>query len=535
MRVLLIGGTGVFGSRLARLLVRDGHSVTLAGRGLAAAQSLARELGCSAVQIDRNGDLQALAGHDVVVDAAGPFHSYGADPYRLVRAAIMAGVHYLDLCENAAFCAGITALDAEARAAGICVVSGLSSVPALSSAAVRALCEDDTPRVIETAILPGNRSPRGLSVMASILSQAGRPMRVWRGGAWVQTTGWSCPRRYALPDGLTRQGWQIEVPDLTLFPAHFGAETVLFRAGLELAVMRYGLWAFAQLRRRVPIPISRGVLLAFKWAADLLSPFGSGRGGMSVMVVVGQERRFWRLLVKDGDGSFIPAVAARALLRRATLPIGACPALEVITLSEAEAAMADLNVTSERVREVLDPIFPRVLGKDFSALPEPIRATHLTADVSRWQGQANIRRGTSIWSRLLGWMFGFPAAGKAVPVEVTKTVTARGETWLRRFGNRRFHSHLAATRRGMSESFGPFVFRLGLHVNEGTLHYPVIAGRFGPLPLARWFLPASKAREYIHDGRFHFDVELRAPITRSLLVHYQGSLAKAVPDPKPAP
>lgn len=292
MKVLILGGTGVFGSRLARLLVRDGHSVTLVGRNLAAARSLAQELGCAAVQMDRKGDLQALAGHQVVIDAAGPFHSYGADPYRLARAAIAEGVHYLDLSDNAEFCPGTTALDAEARTAKLCVISGLSSVPALSSAAVRALTKEDTPRVIDTAILPGNRSPRGLSVMASNLSQSGRPMQVWRGDAWMRATGWSDPRRYRLRGGVTRQGWQIEVPDLVLFPAHFGAETVLFRAGLELAVMRYGLWAFTRLRRWFPIPINRPVLLAFKWAADLHSPYGSGRGGMSVMVIVGRERRF---------------------------------------------------------------------------------------------------------------------------------------------------------------------------------------------------------------------------------------------------
>ncbi|MFV0409912.1 MAG: hypothetical protein ACK5LJ_09515 [Paracoccus sp. (in: a-proteobacteria)] len=83
----------------------------------------------------------------MVVDAARPFHAYGDDPYRLARTAIAAGLHYLDLSDNAAFRAGITALDAQTRAAGCCVISGLSSVPALSSAAVRALAGSERPRV----------------------------------------------------------------------------------------------------------------------------------------------------------------------------------------------------------------------------------------------------------------------------------------------------------------------------------------------------------------------------------------------------
>lgn len=428
MKVLVLGGYGVFGERLSRLLMRDGHAVTIAGRDAAKPQALAVVLGCGWLRMDRNGDLHALAGHEVVVDAAGPFHAYGEEPYRLPRAAIAAGVHYLDLADNTRFCAGISSLDAEARAAGCCVISGLSSVPALSSAAVRALAGSDRPEVIDIAILPGNRSPRGLSVIASILSQVGQPMQVWRGGRWVAARGWSAPRSYRLPGGLTRQGWQIDVPDLTLFPAHFGARTVEFRAGLELAVMRYGLAAFAWLRRWLGIPVNPPVLRAFKLAADLLAPFGSGLGGMSVMVVTGQERRFWRLMAEEGDGPFIPAVATRALLRRSMLPIGAGPALEVITLAEAEAAMADLRVRTERVTEANMALFPRVLGPSFDTLPEPIKATHLTVDVSHWQGVASVQRGTGLWAGMLGRIFGFPPSGKDVPVAVTKTVTARGET-----------------------------------------------------------------------------------------------------------
>lgn len=50
MKVLLHGGTGVFGSRLARLLVRDGHQVTIAGRNLGSARALAATCkGCAAM------------------------------------------------------------------------------------------------------------------------------------------------------------------------------------------------------------------------------------------------------------------------------------------------------------------------------------------------------------------------------------------------------------------------------------------------------------------------------------------------------
>ncbi|MFV0409911.1 MAG: NAD-dependent epimerase/dehydratase family protein [Paracoccus sp. (in: a-proteobacteria)] len=42
MKVLVIGGYGVFGSRLARLLLRDGHRVTIAGRDIGAGHASRR-------------------------------------------------------------------------------------------------------------------------------------------------------------------------------------------------------------------------------------------------------------------------------------------------------------------------------------------------------------------------------------------------------------------------------------------------------------------------------------------------------------
>ncbi|MQQ09678.1 DUF4166 domain-containing protein [Epibacterium sp. SM1979] len=532
MKVLVIGGAGVFGSRLARLLVRDGHSVTLGGRNLAKAQELATELDCAAAALDLGGDLSGVAEFDVVVDAAGPYHAYGDDPYRLAKTAIRAGVHYLDFSDNAPFSQGIAQLDQDARRAGVCVLSGMSSVPALSCAVVRSLIGDAVPDHIDVAILPGNRSPRGLSVMASILTQVGRPMQVFRGGRWSSVFGWSEPKCYDLPGGLQRQGWIIEVPDVALFPDHFGAKTVIFRAGLELWLMRYGLWLFGLLRRAIPVPITNGLLRGFKLAADLLAPFGSDQGGMSVTVRMGREQTWWRLRVEAGDGPFIPTISIRALLRRKTLPIGAGPALESITLAEAEAAMSDLNAQSERGKEPLHALFPRVLGKDFDALPPHVRATHETYDIGRWQGQASVRRGSSMWSKALTMLFQFPPATDRIAVEVTKTVTAHGETWERNFGGHRFRSHLKATPQGMTERFGPFTFCLGLKVEEGSLHFPVLSARLGPLPLPKWLLPVSIAREYEADDQFHFDVKLLAPITHRLLVHYRGQLSEAPPDPR---
>src|SRR5262245_9168071 len=141
MKVLILGGYGVFGGRLARLLVRDGVEIVIAGRDLAKAKAFAQEHGGEALLCDVHADLSPIlsTAPNVVVDAAGPFQSYGRDPYRLARFCIEHKIHYFDLSDDADFTVGISALNDAAIKAGCFVLSGVSSVPAISAAAVRAL------------------------------------------------------------------------------------------------------------------------------------------------------------------------------------------------------------------------------------------------------------------------------------------------------------------------------------------------------------------------------------------------------------
>lgn len=87
MKIVVLGGYGVFGTKLVDLLTRDGHDVIVAGRSLEKATAMAAQFGAGALAVDRAGDLSPLwaANPDAVVDAAGPFHAYGDDPYAFAR------------------------------------------------------------------------------------------------------------------------------------------------------------------------------------------------------------------------------------------------------------------------------------------------------------------------------------------------------------------------------------------------------------------------------------------------------------------
>src|SRR4051794_38478534 len=88
--ILLVGASGVFGSRLAeRLALEPGLAMTLAGRRRAPLEALSRRIGGGSVRtLDRDQiEPRDLAGYDLVIDAAGPFQGSAA---RLVEAAIEA-------------------------------------------------------------------------------------------------------------------------------------------------------------------------------------------------------------------------------------------------------------------------------------------------------------------------------------------------------------------------------------------------------------------------------------------------------------
>src|SRR5215813_4716826 len=108
LKILILGGYGTFGGRLAQLLADEGAvTLIIAGRSPAKARSFCKTLPSAAVLIphlfDRNGDLESqlnALSPDVVVDASGPFQSYGHDPYRVVKACLRLGISYLDLADG---------------------------------------------------------------------------------------------------------------------------------------------------------------------------------------------------------------------------------------------------------------------------------------------------------------------------------------------------------------------------------------------------------------------------------------------------
>jgi len=234
-------------------LAKDARfDVLVAGRSLEKAEMFCKIHGGTPALLDLNDeDIDArIAALNpcIVIDAAGPFQAYeDRTPYRLARAALACKAHYLDLSDDAEFTSGISTLNDHALEAECIVLSGVSSVPALSSSIVSALAKDMADiHTIESTILPGNKAPRGLSVIRAIVGQSGAPLKIWQDNQWTHEKGWSKRKTLNLsvpdtPPIKNRWASLIGAPDLALFPAYFKAGTVRFRAGLDLKLMHGGL------------------------------------------------------------------------------------------------------------------------------------------------------------------------------------------------------------------------------------------------------------------------------------------------------
>ena len=342
--VLVLGGYGNFGKRIARGLSGHGVPVIVAGRDLAKAEALAKALpGARAIRADITGDFAAILRTEkpaVVVHTCGPFQGAG---YDVARACLAKGIHYIDLADGRDFVRDFRTLDAEARAAGVTLVSGASTVPGLSSAVIEhmrpAFAKLDR---LDFGISPGQKTERGLATFQAILTYAGRRLRPFAGH--IDPVGWLDLHSEPYPVFGRRWLSACDIPDLDLLPERYGLTDIRFGAGIELAPLMFVMTALAWLvKMGLPLDLA-GHARLLKWATDLFNPFGGDTGGMHVRLA-GLDRdgrpltRTWYIVASQGDGPQIPCVPAIVLARRLYakdpgISAGAFPCVGLVSLED---------------------------------------------------------------------------------------------------------------------------------------------------------------------------------------------------------
>ena len=555
LTVLIVGGYGTFGGHIVELLENEPRLILyIAGRSLEQARAYCKSRDKAKARLvptifDRDGDLSAQLvplGPHILVDASGPFQTYGQGQYRVIEACIAQGIHYLDLADGSDFVAGVPAFDPAARGAGVFVLSGVSSFPVLTAAAVRRLSAGMA-RVtaIRGGIAPSPYAGVGTNVIRAIAGYAGQPCTLRRSGRPAVGHPFTEHMRFTIaPPGrvpLRNTMFSlVDVPDLRaladLWPE---ANCIWMGAGPVPELLHRALVALAWLVRlklvRSLLPLAPLMHLASSRLA-----WGEHRSGMfveveGVLASGTQTRRSWHLLAEGDDGPLIPSMAVEAVARKVLeghpLLAGARAAVRDLELDDYEKLFASRTIQSgTRNTEDDGPsLYARLLGAAWQNLPAEIRDMHDVDNTASAEGRASVQRGTGRLARLVAAIVGFPLATADTPVSVQFNAIGEAETWTRTFGSESFSSCQFAGRgrseRLLCERFGPLTFAMALVPEEARLRLVLRRWSAFGVPLPMWLCPHTKSYESAEDGRFAFHVEISHPLT-GLIVRYRGWLVR---------
>lgn len=365
--VLVLGGYGFFGARISAALAGNPNvRLLVAGRDISRAKDTASALQLPenhAIRLDATSrDLSAVLrslGVNTLVHTAGPFQ---AQDYKVALDAIDAQANYIDLADGRSFVSGIDALDDAARRNDVVVVSGASSVPALSSAVVdQYLPAFERLDSIRLGIGSGARAP-GLATVQGVFGYCGKPIRRLENGTWVETYGWLDLIRYPFPQPVGRRFLgSCDVPDLELFPKRYGsARTVTFHGGFASDAGHLFVWMMSALVRAGVLstiaPLARPLNRLSRW----MEPMVSDKGAMFVELegIDGDGRaakRLWHILAAQNHGPYIPCAAAIAVAEKLAAGValrkGAQPCMGMLTVEECLAPLKALDI-----RVLADPV-----------------------------------------------------------------------------------------------------------------------------------------------------------------------------------
>lgn len=373
--VVVLGGYGNFGKRIVEnLACIENITILIAGRTLSKSSALVESLKDTAsaslnplvIDIFAEDFKEQLAAISpfLVIHTSGPFQ--GQD-YRVPKACIECGAHYIDLADDRRFVCDIDELDIQAKEKGVLIVSGASSVPGLSSAVVDSYQNQFSAiESIALAIAPGNKAERGLATVEAILSYTGHPLNVFKEGRWQDAYGWMDSKVNDFGGFVGKRHLaNVDVPDLELFPKRYSvAQQVSFQAGLEIPLLHLTMVGMAYLSKIGLVknwaPLSKAIVST----SNMFLPFGSDQGAMEVRIC-GKDNHGnaklvkWTLYAPKGNGPYIPTLSTIILARKllsytsdqtnqgTKLEAGAKPCVGLLQLSDFSEYFDALELTFE--------------------------------------------------------------------------------------------------------------------------------------------------------------------------------------------
>lgn len=535
-KILVLGGYGVFGSRISeRLALIPDIKLVIAGRNSKKAKSfleILKNVECeiSTKEIDIHNlcksELEEL-GLFALINACGPYHE---QDYSVAEICIDLGIHYIDLSDNRAYVSGIRSLQVKATQASVIVISGASTVPALSSAVIDHFQHDfGCMDALDYGVTPGNQTDRGIGTVAAILSYVGKPFKTLVNGDWKQVHGWQDLHKTHYPVIGKRWMSNCDIPDLELFHERYSdLRTINFYAGLQLSLLHVGLWLVSWPCRWGWVkhldkyaPLMRKVSLWFY-------NFGSDAGGMHVKIS-GKNKggntfsREWYFLAKDGDGPYIPAtpsvILIRKLLNGSLNQTGAMPCMGLFTLNEFMKEISDLRIQSYTD----EPLYKRYLQERYDVLPPAVQRLHDYNHEITYNGECDVIRGGNLFCRFVATILSLPPNGQNYSLKVHFKKEGGAEHWTRYFGDQQFYSKQWDQAGILFEKINITTLAFKIDVSDQALNLALKQVYVLGLPIGWLFKPKVIARESERNGDFIVNVEVHLPLF-GLLIKYDGWL-----------
>ncbi|AFY37717.1 Saccharopine dehydrogenase [[Leptolyngbya] sp. PCC 7376] len=233
-KILILGGTGQIGQRVAADLAKQGSvSITVTGRraGSDPLSTSTPKVGFLQLDLGWQGKLrQAIADHDLVIHCAGPFHRRDG---RVLRACIAERTNYIDVSDHRCLYEKIKPLCAEAKAAGITAICNVGVFPGISNSMVRFGVEQlDKSEKIELYYGVAGSGGAGETVMTTTFLGLLEPFSVWQDGQWMKKQPYSEPQQIDFPVPISKATvYWFDVAETFTFAESFPVKTVITKFG----------------------------------------------------------------------------------------------------------------------------------------------------------------------------------------------------------------------------------------------------------------------------------------------------------------
>ncbi len=353
-KIVVLGGYGSFGSLIADQLVNSGAELIVSGRDSNRGQAFADSIRARFVRCDvsnRESLRRTVEGAFLVINATGP---YLPAEYSIPKTCVTEKCNYIDLADGREYVKNFNLLDSLAKENSVFACTGASTTPAITTALMDELHKDtDGVSEIKIAMSPGTRNPAGVATFESILSYVGKPITIWRNGKHQDAMGWGEPEMASFADPIGRRRVQLcNIPDLDIFPQRYHADTVTFKAGVEITILNIALGFLGEVRRRLPrldLPKLTKLLI---FGSHFFQPLGTTAGGMQIWVkdLDGKQRSI--AVVALANGPRIPTAPAviigRKLIHEGVYAHGAFPCVGLINLKETREYLSEFGIEIRR-------------------------------------------------------------------------------------------------------------------------------------------------------------------------------------------